>query len=244
MSFFFLLLPSCAAPLQRTIHAQPAQHSEGPVERRPEHDIVVADFLLTREYLQAEVSNLRSCGKTTLERQEIVTHRKRGLVPERVILEVAAIAAGAFYLLSVYHAPDQPHGGNYFPMFLLGIGFTTAGTSLLLSDLRWMEDRHIRNVRETKIPGEPFVCERVPGKGARLKLVFHDETFWLGVTGENGQARFPLDAALRRALQEHGGRFTLWLDGKKHTPVNLSRKLSALGAGEAGAPDERKPGSW
>jgi hypothetical protein len=91
-----------------------------------------------------------------------------------------------------------------------------------------MEDRYIRKVKETSIREEPFICEQISVKGAVLKLVFPDDSVFSGATGGEGLARFPLDASLRRVLVENKGKFTLWINGKKHTPVDLSRELPAL----------------
>jgi hypothetical protein len=124
-----------------------------------------------------------------------------------------------------------------FFILLYGVGLTAWGSFSLWTDIIRMEDRYIHKTREKSIQGEPFVCERVPGKGAVLKLVFPDESVFPGATGGEGLARFPLDAALRRSLAENKGKFTLWIDGKKHIPVNLSRELPAPGAEEARPPN-------
>jgi len=223
-------------PLQITTKVRPAQQFEGPVERRPEHDIVVADIVRIHENIEIAVSNLHSCGKTTLERQEIVTHRKRELSEGVVVLEVAAIVVGSLILYAYSKLPEEPGIGST-PYFLLsGVGLTASGSFGLFADISQMEDRYIRKVKETSIRGETFVCERIAVKGAALKLVFPDGAVFPGTTGGDGLARFPLDASLRRVLVENKGKFTLWIDGKKHTPVDLSRELPTFDAGAARSP--------
>ncbi len=99
-----------------------------------------------------------------------------------------------------------------------------------------MEDRYMSKVKETSIRGEPFVCERIAAKGVALKIVFPDGAVFPGTTGGDGLARFPVDTSLRRVLVENKGKFTLWIDGKKHTPVDLSRELPTFDAGAARLP--------
>ena len=105
-------------PLQIKTKVRPAQRFEGPVERRPEHDIVVADVVRIHENIEIAVSNLQSCGKTTLERQEIVTHRKRELNEGSVVLQVAAIVVGSLILYSYSKLPEEPGlGKNLHSLF-------------------------------------------------------------------------------------------------------------------------------
>jgi hypothetical protein len=231
-----LSFPGCATPLQIKTKVLPTQRLEGPVERRPEHDIVVADVVRIHENIEIAVSNLQSCEKTTLERQEIVTHRKRELSEGRAVLQVAAIVIGSLLLYSYSKIPEEPDGGNYAGFLLYGVGLTAWGSFGLFANISQMEDRYIRKVKETSLRGETFVCERIAVKGAALKLVFPDGAVVPGTTGGDGLARFPLDASLRRVLVENKGKFTLWIDGKKHTPVDLSRELPTFDAGAARSP--------
>jgi hypothetical protein len=121
---FVLLLsfPGCARPLQIHTEVRPAQRVEGPIERRPEQDIVVADVVQTKDAIEVSISTLHSCVKTTLERQEIVTHRKREIGPERVVLQVASILAGSWLLYSFSKLPEQPDGGNHSFLIFYGVG--------------------------------------------------------------------------------------------------------------------------
>jgi hypothetical protein len=209
---------------------------EGPIERRPEHDIVVADVVQTKDAIEVSISTLHSCVKTTLERQELVTHRKREIGPERVVLQAVAILAGSWLLYSFSKLPEQPDGGNHSFLILYGFGLAGWGSFSLFSDISRMEDRYISKTKETRIQGETFACERIAAKGAALKLVFPDGAVVPNTTGGDGLAHFPLDASLRRVLVENKGKFTLWIDGKKHTPVDLSRELPTFDAGAARSP--------
>ena len=235
--FFLLSFSACARPLQIHTEVRPAQRVEGPIELRPEHDVVVADVVQTKEAIEVSTSTLRSCVKTTLERQEIVTHRKREIGPERVGLQAVAILAGSWFLYSFSKVPEQPDGGNHSFLLLYGFGLAGWGSFSLFSDISSMENRYINKTKETSIRGEPFICQQIPVKGAALKLVFPDGAVFPGTTGGEGLARFPLDASLHRILAENKGKFTLWIDGKKHTPVDLSRDLPTFDAGAARSPD-------